>query len=126
MIISASLGLENLNIVTSFRLGKIEDSEIRPMTKVLDSKAQTKFLLDNARHIPRKTNEAYQKVIISKDLPVQQREERREVLKTRKQQKTSQIAFRQATDQERSRGRGTSPPTRHFFKGTRKCNRNAG
>ena len=112
--ISASLGLENLNIVTSFRLGKKENSKIRPMKIVLDSKAQRKFLLDNARHIPRKTNEAYHKVIISKNLTVQQREERREVLKTRKQQKTSQTAFRQATDRGRSRDRGTSPPTRHF------------
>ena len=112
--ISASLGLENLNIVTSFRLGKKEDFKIRPMKIVLDSKAQRKFLLDNARHIPRKTNEAYHKVIISKDLTLQQREERREVLKTRKQQKTSQTAFQQATDHERSPGWGTSPPTRHF------------
>ena len=38
-------------------------------------------------YIPRKTNEAYHKVIMSKDLTLQQREERREVLKARKQQK---------------------------------------
>lgn len=113
--ISASLGLENLNIVTSFRLGKKEDSKIRPLKIVLDSKAQRKFLLDNARHIPRKTNEAYHKVIISKDLTLQQREERRETLKTRRQQKTAQTDSQQIrVDQGSSRDRETSPPTRHF------------
>ena len=69
LIISASLGLENLNIVTSFRLGKKEDSKIRPMKIVLDSKAERKFLLDNARHIPRKTNEATIRLLFLRILP---------------------------------------------------------
>ena len=38
--ISTSLGLENLNIVTSARLGKREEAKTRPLRVILDSKAQ--------------------------------------------------------------------------------------
>ena len=62
--ISASLGLDNLNITTSYRLGKREQGKTRPLKIILDSKAQRKILLDNARFIASKTSQRYQRVII--------------------------------------------------------------
>ena len=88
--ISASLGLDNLNITTSYRLGKREQGKTGPLKIILDSKAQRKFLLDNARFIASKTSQRYQRVIISKDLTAEQRKERRERVQRRQQLRVSQ------------------------------------
>ena len=80
--ISANLGLENLCITMSYRLGKT-----KPLRVILDSKAQRKFLIENAKHIPKKTQEKFQRVIIAKDLTPEQREERREKIKSIKAKK---------------------------------------
>lgn len=86
--ISSSLGLENLTIVTSYRLGKKVEGKIRPLKIVLDSKAQRKFLLDNAKDIITKAEKCFQRVIIVKDLTPEQRQERRErVQNTRRNQR---------------------------------------
>ena len=85
-IISASLELENLSIVTSYRLGRKDDAKTRPLRIILDSKAQRKFLLKNARFIGIRIPETYQRVIIAKDLTPEQRNERREKIKNKKQQ----------------------------------------
>ena len=63
---SASLGLENLSISTTYRLRRKEEGKIRPLRVVLDSKSQRKYLIDNARHISKKVPEAFQRVIIAK------------------------------------------------------------
>ena len=76
--ISTSLGLENLNIVTSARLGKREEAKTRPLKVILNSTAQRKFLLDNAKFIGSKAPEDFQRVIITKDLTLEQRKVRRE------------------------------------------------
>ena len=51
MILSRHLGLENLQIVAWFRLGKLTANRCRPIKVVLQSKAHRKYLLDNAKHI---------------------------------------------------------------------------
>ena len=79
--ISANLGLKNLCITMSYRLGRKEDGKTRPLRVILDSKAQRKFLIENAKHIPKKTQENFQRVIIVKDLKPEQRRERREKIK---------------------------------------------
>ena len=47
--ITASLGIENLNITTFYRLGKKKPAKTCPLRVVLDSKSQRKFLLENAK-----------------------------------------------------------------------------
>ena len=80
--ISANLGLENLGITMSYRLGRKEDGKTRPLRVFLDYKAQRNFLTENAKHIPKKTQENFQRVIIAKDLTPEQRKERREKIKS--------------------------------------------
>ena len=88
--ISSALGLDNLNISTSYRLGKKEDGKTRPLKVILDSKAQRKFLLENAKNIATKVRPRYQRVIITKDLTVEQRKERRERVNLRRRARSSQ------------------------------------
>ena len=71
--ISANLGLENLCITMTYRLGGKEEGKTRPLRVILDSKVQRKFLIENAKHIPKKTQENFQRVIIAKDLTPEQR-----------------------------------------------------
>ena len=93
--ICSSLGLENSTINYSFRLGKKVESKTRPLKLVLDSKAQRKFLLDNAKFVPTKADDNYKRVIITKDLTPAQREERREKLaKIRAQRRSNQNSSR--------------------------------
>ena len=93
--ICSSLGLENLTINYSYRLGKKVESKTRPLKLVLDSKAQRKFLLDNARFVPTKADDNYKRVIITKDLTPAQREERREKMaKIRAQRRSNQSSSR--------------------------------
>ena len=47
-VISASLGIDNLNITIFYGLGKKEPTQTCPLRVVLDSKSQRKFLLENA------------------------------------------------------------------------------
>ena len=44
----ASLGLENVNFLTTFRLGKKFPSKTRPLKIVLELKSHKKYLMDNA------------------------------------------------------------------------------
>ena len=84
--ICESLGLGNLSVITSYRLGRKDESRTGPLKIILDSKAQRKFLLDNARYIGTETTEAYKRVIIAKYLTPEQRKERGEKIKSRKRQ----------------------------------------
>ena len=70
-----------MNITTSYRLGKKIEGKNRPLKVVLDSKAQRKYLLENAKHIATKARSRFKQVIIS---TVEQRKERRERIKQRK------------------------------------------
>ena len=93
--ICSSLGLENPTINYSYRLGKKVESKTRPLKQALDSKAQLKFLLDNARFVPSKADNNYKRVIITKDLTPAQREERREkIAKIRAQRRSNQSSSR--------------------------------
>ncbi|MEW8545300.1 MAG: hypothetical protein AB2693_17395, partial [Candidatus Thiodiazotropha sp.] len=85
--ISSELGLDNVNIVTSFRLGRKQVNKIRPLKVILAEKAHRKFLLDNAKFISSKVNISFRNVIISKDLTQQQRDDRRKMIASRKQAK---------------------------------------
>ena len=59
--ISANLGLENLCITMTYRLGRKEEGKTRPLRVILDSKAQRKFLIENAKHIPKKNTRKFPK-----------------------------------------------------------------
>lgn len=67
MILSSHLGLENLQIVAWFRLGKLTANRCRPIKVVLQSKAHRKYLLYNAKHIQVKAPDSMKRVIIVKD-----------------------------------------------------------
>ena len=75
--ICSDLGLDNLRIVTSYRLGKRDDSKIRPLKVILEDRAQRKFILDNSKSIPSKAHPRFQNIIVVKDLTPTQRQERR-------------------------------------------------
>lgn len=111
-IISASLVLDNLSITTSYRLGRREDGKTRPLRVILDSKAQRKHLLENAKHIPKKTPENLQRVIIAKDLTPEQRIERREKIKSIKAKKQQRAREQPASPMD---ARAVTPPTRQFM-----------
>ena len=76
--ICSDLGLDNLRIVTSYRLGKRDDSKIRPLKVILEDRAQRKFILDNSKSIPSKAHPRFQNIFVVKDLTPTQRQERRE------------------------------------------------
>ena len=82
--ISSALGLDNLEIVTSFRMGKKSPDIKRPFKVILKEKSQKKFLLDNAKHSKDKLSDELKGIVIAKDLTPQQRTERREWIKTNK------------------------------------------
>ena len=82
--ICSLLGLETILLTTQYRLEKKDDSITRPIKMVLESKAQRKFLLDNARFIQSKAPLQLKRVIITKDLTPKQREERRAKFRNKK------------------------------------------
>ena len=82
--LSTCLGLENLQILTLFRLGRHTAGSCRPLKVVLQSKAHKEYLLDNAKYIQEKAPQNMKKVIIVKDLTPGQRHERRETLASRR------------------------------------------
>ena len=110
--ISTSLGLENLNIVTSARLGKREEAKTRPLRVILDSKAQRKFLLDNAKFIGSKAPEVFQRAIITKDLTLEQRKERKEKIANRR--RPNELIGQQQSPPLPMEVRVDTPPTRLF------------
>ena len=82
--ICTDLGLSNVNITVSFRLGRKLEDKSRPLKIVLAEKAQRKIILDNAKFIPTKVRSIFKNVIISKDLTPQQREGRRKLIMNKK------------------------------------------
>ena len=85
--ICADLGLSNVSIQTSLRLGKKLDDKKRPLKIILTNKAQQKFILDNAKNIPSKVRSNFNNVIISKVLTPQQREEKRKQIICKREQR---------------------------------------
>ena len=71
------LGIDTPNMVTWFRLGKKAPDKTRPLKIVLESRAQRKTILENAKYIPQKVPFYLNRVIISKDLTPTQRSERK-------------------------------------------------
>ena len=82
--ICTDLGLVNVQISQSIRLGKKTEGKIRPLKIILTERAHRKFILDNAKYIPSKVRFEFRNVIFSKDLTPQQREERRKQIATKK------------------------------------------
>ena len=76
--ISIVLGLENLQIETSFRLGKKESGRQRVLKVVLSDRKQRKFLLDNSRNISHKVEDRFKNNVTFKDLTIDQRKERKQ------------------------------------------------
>ena len=95
MILSRHIGLENLQLVAWFSLGKLTSNRCRPIKVVLQSKADRKYLLDNANYIQVKAPESMKRVIIVKDLTPVQRQERRTRLVDRR--------MRAQTEEEQNR-----------------------
>ena len=85
--ICTDLGLVNVQISQSIRLGKKTEGKIRPLKIILTERAHRKFILDNAKYIPSKVRFEFRNVIFSKDLTPQQREERRKQIATKKEQR---------------------------------------
>lgn len=85
MTVSRLLGLENIQLVTWFRLGRMAANRCRPLKVVLQNKAHRKYLLDNAKYIQAKVPEHMRRVIIVRDLTPVQRQERRTWLVNRRE-----------------------------------------
>lgn len=82
------LGLSEVQIKTSFRLGKKHNiGKPRPLKIILVNKADRKSLLDNARFIEKKVPIKFRRVIVTKDLTPQQRVERRQHVQSKKERK---------------------------------------
>lgn len=81
--ICSSLGLETVNIIITFRLGKKKKNAVRPFKVILSDKCQRKCLLDDAIHIPRKLPTRVQKVVTN-DLEQVQRQYRKERFELKK------------------------------------------
>ena len=96
----------------SYRLGRKEDGKTRPLRIILDSKAQRKVLIENAKHIPKKTQEKFQRVIIAKDLIPGQRKERREKIKSIKAKKQQKEQEQPASPMD---ARAVTPPTHQLI-----------
>ena len=109
--ISSDLGLGELNIVTSYRLCKKIEGKTRPLKVVLDSKAQRKFILENAKYIATKARAKFKRVIITKELTEEQRKERRERAKHRRNERNGQRQQRgteiDTSEDEAAQQRGT-------------------
>ncbi|MES9881397.1 MAG: hypothetical protein ABW185_11005 [Sedimenticola sp.] len=75
--ISSSLGLDDLDITTSFRLGQSRPTVTRPLKIILAQKSQRKFFIENARFIPTKAPNEFRRVYVVKDLTLQQQQERK-------------------------------------------------
>ena len=81
--ISHSIGLENVQIITLFRLGKPTPTKCRPLKVILNNKSQRKYLLDNSKFIKQKAPVGLKQTIIVRDLTPEQRQERRNRLANR-------------------------------------------
>ena len=81
--ICSSLGLENVEIVTLYRIGK-RSGKSRPLKVILKNKNDRKFLIDNARFIPEKASPEFREVIITKDLTPDQWAEKIKLIQNRK------------------------------------------
>ena len=60
-----------------FRLGRKHETQNRPLKIVLANKSHRKYLLDNAKTLPEKAPTYMKDVIISRDLTLEQRKERK-------------------------------------------------
>ena len=78
--ICSSLGLEPVELATTYRFGKAS-SKPRPLKVTLTDRNQRKYLLENAKYIPEKTPLRFNKIILTKDLTPEQRSEKREAIK---------------------------------------------
>ena len=96
----------------TYRLGRKEEGKTRPLRVILDSKAQRKFLIENAKHIPKKTQENFQRVIIAKDLTPEQRREGRENIKSIKAKKQQKEQGQPASPMD---ARAVTPSTHQFI-----------
>lgn len=102
--ISICLGLDNLEIYSSFRLGKKQPNVTRPLKVILVNKSQQKYLLANAKHIPAKTENEFKQVFLVRDMTVQQRKDRKKIQEERRQNQIEQPQnIPMETDKDRSR-----------------------
>ena len=78
--ICTDLGLVNVQISQSIRLGNKAEGKIRPLKSILTEMAHRKFILDNAKYIPSKVCFEFRNVIFSEDLTTQQRKDATNIL----------------------------------------------
>ena len=96
--IAEALGLDNLDIETSYRLGKKDQSKTRVLKVILKDRKQRKFLLVNSKNINQtELDDNMKKVVIFRDLTDEQRKERKQ---KRRSAENKQIEF-------------TVPPSHH-------------
>ena len=77
-LIAENLGLENLQIETSYRLGKKIPGKLRVLKVILKDRKERKHLLANSKNIKEQAQEKFKNVIIYRDLTEEQRKDRRE------------------------------------------------
>ena len=73
--ISASIGVQVVEMHSAFRLGNKQPNNIRPLKVTLTNRKQRKDIIDNARDIGTKAPYPYREDIIVKDLTPRQRVE---------------------------------------------------
>ena len=72
-MIAEQLGINDLQVETSYRLGKKTYEKTRPFKVILKDRRQRKQLLDNSRHIRDRVSEKFKNVIIVKHHTEEQR-----------------------------------------------------
>ena len=77
MSLAEAIKVENLDILTCYRMGKKTINKIRPLKVILKDRKQRKVLLQNAKDIRVLTDEVQKLCVISKDLTDEQRTERK-------------------------------------------------
>lgn len=82
--ISENLGLEDVKFVTTYRLGRRKSNVTRPLKVIMVEKSQRKFLVENAKQIPVKLPAHQHDVVITRDMTLLQRKERKEKFLRRK------------------------------------------
>ena len=99
--IASQLGLQNLEIETSYRLGKRNKDTTRPLKIILKNRQQRKYLLEHSKDIRNNIDKKYSRIIIVKDLTQEQRKIKREKRESRNKQKQDNIRYNQPHTEEK-------------------------
>lgn len=108
----AYLGVDNLEMVTLYRLGRRVPGVDKPrvLKVILANRLQRKFILDNVKKLKDIAHEKYRRVVITRDLTIEQRKERKDKFRNRVGQRPVAGNGLQNGRQVRDTVDGNSPP----------------